>query len=577
MGTGYVLQRAVLTSFLLLATVAPSSGAQAPANTVVMLADRDSVAGTRQMVFHPGNTRIMSLASTRSELRVYVVTEAESWLQEESWDFEFSAPVEWEMTPGVYDRAWYSFRHDVDGRPGIDVSGEGRGCESMGRFEVKDIAFGPDDNLDRLWLVFEQHCGGPVVGEVRINMNEPALPTPVVALPSVLRFGETDLGRENGPLAVTVLASDATQITSVSLGGESPSAFPVHSDGCSGATLAAGATCQVSLRFVPPAAGTHRALLTIADSAGRAHEVSVEGFSWDATTRAVLKNESDAAQDTTYTPANADIGAFWLGHGIGFDASAHNGNWINAMFRPPIGEALAPGRYVDPGGPEADDQPNLKVTPQNGSCTDSRGEFTVTELRTHGDGDVRSAGIDFVQYCDGSDTALRGTFDWRRGDETPAAPWITGTWAGVPLPPGQYEAGPPWITETVPGPSDPPAPNTGPDPPAPTRPRTPCSGRTFSEAATMLGTSRADTLRGRARDDLILARGGNDRVVAVGGADCVDGGRGRDRLYGGRGNDVIFGGRGRDLIDCGRGRHDIARVTRGDRTSRCERKVRQRS
>lgn len=569
---GVAVKAALLVAAVLLAQAPLAALAQAPANTVSILRD-DADAVQPGRVLHPGNTSIMSLASTRSEFRLYVVDD-QPWPNDESYSLEFSAPVEHEMTTGVYDRAWREFRNDPDGRPGINVDG----CDGPGRFEVKDIAFGPDDNLDRVWLVYEESClgGGAVVGEVRLDMNAPAAPTPTVVRPSLMRWSETDLGRQNGALPATVLASRATQIASVGVGGEEPGAFPVVSDGCSGASLAAGGTCQVLLRFSPSGAGTHRALLTVTESSGATHEVPLEGFSWGATTRASLTPESDPSMSVAYTPANADFSATLQNeNALRLMVTPHDGYPVDAGFSPGLGHALAAGHYVDPGPQTDSTQPNLDVTAYGSGCQETRGDFTITDVRFHKDGEVRAAGVDFTQYCEGSSAALRGTLEFRKGDDTPPAPWITESWAGIPMEPGQYEAGPPWVAEPVPGPEDGPAPNLGPDPPAPEHPTRPCEGRTFSKAVTILGSSRGDILKGhRRRDDLILARGGNDRVLGFGGRDCIDGGRGRDRLSGGPGNDVIFGGPGRDRIDCGRGRHDIARVTRGDRTRGCERKVR---
>jgi hypothetical protein len=537
-------------------------------------------AAERQRLLHPDNSQIMSLASTRSELRLYVV-EDEPWPSTDSWSFEFSAPLEHEMTAGVYDRAMRDFRHDEDGRPGITIEG----CDGDGRFEVKDIAFGPDDNLDRVWIVYEQSCsGGPVVGEVRVDMNAPAAPSPVIVRPSVLRWAETDLGRQNGALAATVLASRDTQITGVSVGGESPAEFPVTSDGCTGVSVPAGGTCQVFMRFSPGAAGTRTAVLTVTEANGTGHTVALEGFSWGPTTQAVMGGEADSPYTRTYTPADSDFSALIEGAALTFDVDGPEnpagGNFgVHGLFLPGVGNSFAPGRYVDPGPRDDPSQPHFEVYSRGGGgCPETRGEFTVTDIGFHRDGALRNVGIDFTEYCGDNSIPLTGTLDFRKADPTPPPPWITGAWAGIPMSPGQYEAGPPWITEPVPGPSDPPAPQSGPDVPAPTRPARPCSSRVFSRAATKLGTRRADRIRGhRTRDDLIFARGGRDRVSALGGRDCVDGGRGGDRLYGGPGNDVVFGGPGRDLIDCGRGRHDIARVTSGDRVRNCEKRTRRRT
>lgn len=45
------------------------------------------------------------------------------------------------------------------GLPGLDVSGDGRGCNELdGWFDISTIRFAPDGTLTRLAVTFEQHC-----------------------------------------------------------------------------------------------------------------------------------------------------------------------------------------------------------------------------------------------------------------------------------------------------------------------------------------------------------------------------------------------------------------------------------
>ena len=61
--------------------------------------------------------------------------------------------------------------------PGILFQGDGRGCTiAGGRFEVLEIAYGPDDQVQRLAANFEQRCQGTAArlfGQVRINSTFP--------------------------------------------------------------------------------------------------------------------------------------------------------------------------------------------------------------------------------------------------------------------------------------------------------------------------------------------------------------------------------------------------------------------
>jgi hypothetical protein len=47
------------------------------------------------------------------------------------------------------------------GRPGIEISGDGRGCNTIsGSFEVRELVVAADGSVQRAWIMYEQHCEG---------------------------------------------------------------------------------------------------------------------------------------------------------------------------------------------------------------------------------------------------------------------------------------------------------------------------------------------------------------------------------------------------------------------------------
>jgi len=83
-------------------------------------------------------------------------TSASSW-----WDLDLAARSGQPLTPGTYDNAGgYPFQGDA--RPGLQFSGWGRGCggASTGRFLISELSIGPENTVDRLKALFEQHCDG---------------------------------------------------------------------------------------------------------------------------------------------------------------------------------------------------------------------------------------------------------------------------------------------------------------------------------------------------------------------------------------------------------------------------------
>jgi hypothetical protein len=95
-----------------------------------------------------------------------------------SWSLGFAAPGSADLTPGSYAGAT-RFPFQAPENPGLDISGEGRGCNTLyGDFEIKQIEFGSRDVVTKLWATFEQHCEGmaPALrGELRVNADVPVV------------------------------------------------------------------------------------------------------------------------------------------------------------------------------------------------------------------------------------------------------------------------------------------------------------------------------------------------------------------------------------------------------------------
>ena len=97
-----------------------------------------------------------------------------------------------------------------------------------------------------------------------------APPAPAAALtPATAAFGSVTTGSNSSAKTFTLAnAGTATlPITSIAITGADASAFPLGTNGC-GSTLAAGASCTISITFSPTAAGSDTAALTVIDSVG---------------------------------------------------------------------------------------------------------------------------------------------------------------------------------------------------------------------------------------------------------------------------------------------------------------------
>jgi hypothetical protein len=96
---------------------------------------------------------------------------------------------------------------------------------------------------------------------------DPGVPA---AVPSAHSFGSQAAGTSGEPQLFTFTNESgvATELGAAALGGENQDQFRVARDGCSGATLAPGASCQVGVRFAPLDAGAMSAVLRLGSTGG---------------------------------------------------------------------------------------------------------------------------------------------------------------------------------------------------------------------------------------------------------------------------------------------------------------------
>src|SRR3954452_15894206 len=148
-----MLRRGLTIAMALVAAQAVLASAAGAFSEVTMFSEGDYVGGGTQRVFHSGNAQI-SIAGTPASVNVGV----SGGTSGDSYTLQFAAPPGKSLvTGGLYlDAQRAPFREA--GRPGIDIPGDGRGCNTQaGRFEVVDLNVGADGQVNRLWIVYEQH------------------------------------------------------------------------------------------------------------------------------------------------------------------------------------------------------------------------------------------------------------------------------------------------------------------------------------------------------------------------------------------------------------------------------------
>jgi hypothetical protein len=172
----------------------------------------------------------------------------------DSFQVWFAAPAGQPLVPGTYENAQrFDFR--AAGHPGIDVFGDGRGCNTVaGRFVVDDATYDSAGDVLTFSARFESHCEGTtssaLFGAVSYNSTAPFRSRVLSA--NSLQF--TSIAGEPITRSLTILnngpaTDDPTQIQ---LTGAGASQFSILGTTCSG-PLASGASCSTTVRFNPVA------------------------------------------------------------------------------------------------------------------------------------------------------------------------------------------------------------------------------------------------------------------------------------------------------------------------------------
>lgn len=345
-----------------------------------------------------------------------VTVDIDGGLGTDGFSLSFAAVEGESLVAGFYGNAEDTpFR--TPGHPGIDISGDHRGCNHViGRFTVLDIS--PD--LSRLWLVYEQHCEGTdpaLFGEVRYGMpdtgNEIVSPSRVVWPDQFPGTSAHDV-----PVTVVNTAQESLNIDDVDLVGDVDS-FSVISSDCD--VLAPGASCTVAVRLSPQSLGSHEATLELWDTVSAVRSVELSGRGLDGRTAWTMYSESadpmGEGADYRYTRDNATISATGDAHGFHLTVDSGQEQW-SARFDPADGESLVQGVTYEVEREFGHDfgYAVMEVATNGRECEHPMGWFVIDHVRYGESGAVEQLGVRFDQRCDRAAGALFGTIEWRVDD-----------------------------------------------------------------------------------------------------------------------------------------------------------------
>lgn len=402
---------------LAVAPVAASADPAPPSSVTVVSEPGDRIGQGDSRLWRTGAGEITVAGSLDGRVEVGV----DGGSSDDHFSLVFAAPEGEELTTGTYEQADDAYEQRP-GRPGIHVSGAGRGCDGAGRFEVLDVA--PD--LSRLWIAYEFRCpgwAGGLFGEVRHQVpDDDAL----LAVPQRVTWPAQTPDTRGRSVPVTFLNTGAATLTGLAAQVEGD-VFDVQGSSC--ATLAPGAECTVHVGFRPADVAAYAGVLRLSTDDGLVQEVTLAGDGDPGTTTWRMHSSPGdpvgRARDYDYDATNAFIHVD--GSPTHLEARVESGgDWWYASFHPAEGEVLVEGATYDDAtsysGDPSDPAAGLSIHGNGVACQGQTGSFTV-EHAVYEAGRVQELQVSFEQWCPGADGALRGRVQWQvgRGEGTPPA------------------------------------------------------------------------------------------------------------------------------------------------------------
>lgn len=334
------------------------------------------------------------------------------------WYLDFGPATGQTLSADLYEGAQrFSFQSPT--RPGVDVFGDGRGCNTItGRFLVSELTLSASGTIQSLAIDFEQHCEGAtpaLFGSVRFNSAVAAIPRVSVATATALK-GNAGSSDATVILSLCLPSSQTVNVryntvSGTAVGGKDyrqsvgTVTFPpgVTSESITipitGDRLASGNKSFKVVLSYPHGApiGDGDATVTILDPNVPLSVLSMYGQTGDYISPGQLLITT---ADATFTSSSSQAVA----------VSVQNGDFWTLDFAGPT-SPLLPGDYegaqrypFQPAG-----APGLSVYGAGRGCNTLTGRFVVLDASYLTAGGVQSFGADFEQHCEGATAGLFGS------------------------------------------------------------------------------------------------------------------------------------------------------------------------
>lgn len=394
---------------------------------VTMFSETEDWVGQGKMRYYNSDNDVVSVSGTTADF----VISLSGGPFGDYFTLQFAAPPGQKLHPGYYTGAQRAPFREA-GHPGIDIGGDGRGCNTAGgRFDIKYIKANASGVIEKLWMTYEQHCEAvhpALFGEVRIGM---ASGDTLTTFPDHIWWPNLPRGGAGATVPVTFLVTgqDPLEISGAEVVGPAKRDYVVRSDECTGQVLFPGEWCQVWLRFTPKLPGPRWARLKLTTPDGPNQFVYLDGFADGGLTRLVMNSDAGdyvgGGETYSFKPTNSDINVAGSRNGVNGGITGWNGSQWDLDFVAGSGDILAAGStYAATRYPFNGNRSGMDVSGDGRRCNTLTGTFTVNSIAFEKDGTLRNASISFVQHCGGATPALHGRLDFRTptGDTIPPAP-----------------------------------------------------------------------------------------------------------------------------------------------------------
>lgn len=186
------------------------------------------------------------------------------------WNMTFRGAAADPLAVGTYENAQ---RLPDATHPGLDVGGQGRGCNtSAGRFVIRELERDAVGNVTTLAVSFEQHCEGDVAalfGELRLQAST-GYPLLTVT-PTSVDLGSAGVGSATPQQMVHLVSggTDGVVLSELSIGGANAADFAIASANCGIGAIPPQMTCDIAVKATPGALGPRTAQLVIGNDTFR--------------------------------------------------------------------------------------------------------------------------------------------------------------------------------------------------------------------------------------------------------------------------------------------------------------------